>query len=137
VGSRSRGREQAFQILFFIDLTGTAAEAAIPLFRANFKSEETESDFIQKLVLGVSNGRDELDKAIEALSKNWRLTRMSRVDRNILRLGAFELLHSTDVPPSVAMDEAIELAKKYGDENSPSFVNGILDGISRGRKKGL
>jgi N utilization substance protein B len=137
VGSRSRGREQAFQILFFIDLTGTTADAAIPLFRANFESEETGSDFIRDLVSGVSGRRDDLDRLIETASQNWRLSRMSRIDRNILRLGAFELLHSPDVPPSVAMDEAIELAKKYGDEHSPSFVNGILDRISREPKKGL
>jgi N utilization substance protein B len=137
VGSRSRGREQAFQVLFFIDLTGTATDPALSLFRANFESEEAESLFIRELVSGVSARRDDLDRTIEAASQNWRLSRMSRIDRNILRLGAFELLHSPDVPPSVAMDEAIELAKKYGDEHSASFVNGILDRISRDRKKGL
>lgn len=135
MGSRSRAREQAFQILFFVDLTGTEIEPAISLFQANFDNEKDEFEFVRQLVTGTASKREEIDQTIETCSKNWRLSRMPRVDRNILRLGAFELLHSPDVPPSVAMDEAIELAKKYGEEHSPPFINGILDRLSREAKK--
>jgi transcription antitermination protein NusB len=137
MGSRSRAREQVLQILYFIDLTGTSVEEAIRLFRANFESEEDEFEFARDLVVGICSGQGALDQRIEKCSENWRLTRMPRVDRSILRLGAFELLCRPDIPPAVAMDEAIELAKKYGEEHSPAFVNGILDRISREPEKGL
>jgi N utilization substance protein B len=131
VGSRSRAREQALQILFFIDLTGTPAEEAFSLFRANFESQDDEVDFTRNLVLGISSRLADLDGNIEKCSENWRLSRMPRIDRNVLRIGAFELLHCPEIPPTVAMDEAIELAKKYGEERSPSFINGILDRIAK------
>jgi transcription antitermination protein NusB len=137
MGSRSRAREQALQILFFIDLTGTPPGEAIPLFRANFESQEDELEFATGLVTGICSKITDLDQSIEKCSDNWRLTRMPRIDRNILRIGAFEILHCPDIPPSVAMNEAIELAKKFGEEPTPAFVNGILDRISREHQKGI
>ncbi len=137
MGSRSRAREQALQILYFVDLTGTPAADALPLFRENFDSPEDDFPFAEQLVSGIQTNQATLDKALEDSSDNWKLSRMSRIDRNILRLGAFELLHCPETPSSVAIDEAIELAKKYGDEHSPSFVNGILDRISRESRKGI
>lgn len=137
MGSRSRAREQALQILYFIDLTGSAPDEAVGLFRANFESRDDELEFARDLVFGISSKQKDLDQQIERCSEHWRLSRMPRIDRNILRIGAFELLHRSDIPPSVAMDEAIELAKKYGEERSPAFVNGILDRISREFQKGI
>ncbi|MFH1263574.1 MAG: transcription antitermination factor NusB [Pseudomonadota bacterium] len=137
MGSRSRAREQALQILYFIDLTGTAVDEALRLFHANFESEEEEFEFACTLVTGITGKLAELDQKIEGCSENWRLSRMPRIDRNILRMGAFEILFAPEIPPAVAMDEAIELAKKYGEEHSPPFVNGILDRISKNREKGI
>ena len=100
-----------------------------------------ETEFAQALVRGTLEDRDDLDGRIETASTNWRIPRMPTVDRNILRLGAFELRHRTDIPASVSMNEAIELAKRFGGAESRAFVNGILDRIAAevgrgGRRKG-
>jgi len=92
-------------------------------------------DFALELVRGVLDFREEIDKRIRSLSEHWRLERMSIVDRNILRLGAYEVLYRPDIPPKVTIDEAVELAKEYGDEKSGSFVNGILDKLAASRLK--
>lgn len=91
--------------------------------------------FALDLVQGVLAVRDELDRRIRGLSEHWRLERMSIVDRNILRLGAYEVLYRLDIPPKVSIDEAVELAKEYGDEKSSAFVNGILDKLAATRLK--
>ena len=80
--------------------------------------------------MGVQREREVLDRWIREASRNWRVERMSKVDRNILRLGAFELAHQDDIPAKVSIDEAVELGKKYGSEESGAFINGILDTIS-------
>lgn len=89
-----------------------------------------EMEFAQELVRGVLAERDAIDRKIEGASENWRLTRMPVVDRNILRIGAFELGWRTDIPASVAINEAIELAKRFGGAESRAFVNGILDRVA-------
>lgn len=86
-------------------------------------------DFAKELVLGIWKNREALDRIIGKSSLNWRLERMSYVDRNILRIGAFELLHKEDIPPKVSIDEAVELGKRFGTEESGAFINGILDNI--------
>ncbi len=86
---------------------------------------------MEELVLGVLSHLQEIDQLIERFSENWRLSRMSLIDRNILRMAVFELLHCNDIPPKVALNEAIELGKEYGSEDSGSFVNGILDRIQK------
>jgi len=88
-----------------------------------------EEAFTRQLVDGVLEHRAEIDKEIENRSLNWKLHRMSAIDRNLLRLAVFELLYCDDIPPKVSINEAIEIAKIYGDKNSPAFVNGILDKI--------
>lgn len=85
--------------------------------------------FSRQLVLGVTENKEELDRLIRGSSKHWRLERMSRVDRTILRLGVFEILFMKDIPPKVSIDEAVDLGKKYGTEDSGAFINGILDNI--------
>ena len=87
-------------------------------------------DLTEGLVRGVAEHRRQIDDAIEGVSSNWRLDRMARVDRNVLRLAAYELLHRPDVPVKVAINEAIELGKKYGSESSGAFINGVLDRIA-------
>ena len=88
-----------------------------------------EVPFARELVDGVLSRQKEIDEKIESHSLNWRLHRMSAIDRNILRIAVFELLYLDDIPPKVSINEAIEIAKTYGDKNSPAFVNGILDQV--------
>jgi N utilization substance protein B len=138
VGSRRRAREVALQILFQLDTQEQlSVEQAIALFFGHFaRREDGEGEagldeagraFTEQLVLGVREKLAELDELIARASRNWRLERMARVDRNLLRLAAYEMRHSEDVPVKVAINEAIEIAKRYGTAESPAFVNGILD----------
>jgi len=134
-GSRTRGRERALQALYQIDLA--AAEPADALAHALTNNDEGEEpsdregiEFAEDLVRGVVEHRTSIDELIERHSLHWRIDRMAKVDRNILRLAAFELLHRKDVPPKVVLNEAIELAKKFGSEESSSFINGVLDKIA-------
>jgi len=99
----------------------------------HFDLHEGARAFASELALGVASHREELDACIAAHARNWRVDRMAAVDRNVLRLATYELLH-TDAPASVVIDEAIELARDFGSERSPAFVNGVLDAIARGRE---
>lgn len=134
--SRRRARESALQILFGMDWEVRDPDVAVDDYWAKFAGEKPESyDEIRthcaELVRGVLGNRAMLDKRITAASHHWKLERMSAVDRNILRLAVFELLLQGDqVPRKVAINEAIEIAKKFGNEDSSSFVNGILDRIA-------
>ncbi len=93
-------------------------------------ADQSEVEFSHRLVIGVAAEQAELDAMIEEASVNWRLRRMPVIDRNILRLASYELLRCTDIPASVSINEAIELAKRFGEKDSRSFVNGILDRIA-------
>lgn len=127
---RSRAREVALQSLYQLDLAGETAPAPERLaslhrfHRGRLKSGPLVA-FADALVDGVLAHRDSLDAAIDSRSDNWRLSRMAATDRTVLRIAAFELVH-TDTPPAVVADEAIELARRYGGEQSPRFVAGIL-----------
>jgi N utilization substance protein B len=129
MGYRRRSREIALQILYQIDLTGDDIERAIELFWMNFKHREDAKPFTLELVRGVWNHRSEIDSLIETASRNWKLSRMSSVDKNILRISVFEIIHCDDIPHKVTINEAVDLGKKYGSEDSGSFINGILDFI--------
>jgi N utilization substance protein B len=130
VGIRREGREQALQTLYGIDLNPLALHDALRNFRENARIPAQVRIFAEELVTGVVKHRDELDRRIEEKSKNWSRSRMAKVDLNILRLGVFELLYRDDIPKNVTINEAIEVAKKFGTEDSPAFVNGILDEIA-------
>ncbi len=97
--------------------------------REHFFSAEGEDEFARRIVQGVIEHRNEIDQMIEERSEHWRLDRMTIIDRNILRMAIFELLHCDDVPPKVTLNEAIDLGKRFGSEESGSFINGILDRI--------
>jgi N utilization substance protein B len=138
MGTRRRAREFALQILYQLDVQEQLAqEQAIALFWRNFQTagqgETAAADvseaqpFAEQLVRGVREHQAELDAQIQAASRNWRLERMARVDRNLLRLALYELKYAEDVPAKVAINEAIEIAKRYGTAESSAFVNGILD----------
>jgi len=129
MGNRTKARELAIQILFYMEFAEGNAGELFDMFCNNFNPAKSIRSFSKKLVCGVRENLEYLDKIIRKSSKNWRLERMSVVDRSILRLGAFEILFMNETPPKVAIDEAIELGKKYGAEESAAFINGILDNI--------
>ena len=102
---------------------------AFDLVCRNFDSRESIRVFSKELVLGVCKNREALDRIISRSSRNWRIERMSLLDRCILRLAAFEMLFRDDIPPKVSIDESVEIGKKFGGEDSSSFINGVLDNI--------
>jgi len=118
------------QVLFQLDITGDRSEEAVELFCRHFEVSRKAKPFFIRLVDGVLGCRDELDRLIERFSDNWKLSRMSGMDRNIMRIATYELIHCDDIPPKVSINEAIDIGKKYGTENSAAFINGILDGIN-------
>ena len=151
-GKRRTAREMAIQMLYQSDLGGSplahifssfdlaeylakeaAAESAPPEDRGDLarRRERVHEafEYAQELVRGTLDNRDKIDELIRSQADNWRLERMPAVDRNILRLAVYEMLHEQDTPKLVVLDEAIELAKKFGSEQSGRFVNGLLDGL--------
>lgn len=131
---RSRAREIVLQVLYEDDLNPDRNLAQADKFLQNRLLRDAELvEFARGLLAGVRRNRPELDKLISERADNWSLARMAVTDRNVLRLGAYELLY-TATPAPVVIDEAIELAKRYGARQSAQFVNGILDRIQRGKK---
>ena len=129
MGKRRKSRESALQVLYQLEITKQEGPKAITQRKAHFSSSEGTDEFAERIVLGVLDHAREIDQLIERFSENWRLTRMTLVDRNILRMAIFELLYCSDIPPKVTLNEAIDLGKRYGSEESGSFINGILDRI--------
>jgi N utilization substance protein B len=126
---RSRARRQALQILYQSDITGE--DISTILDSATYSVEDGEPDeFCRELVTGVSKHLEEIDGILGEVSENWVVTRMPFVDRNILRLSTYEIFYGGDVPASVSINEAVELAKTYGGEDSSKFVNGVLGKIA-------
>jgi len=154
---RRKAREVALQVLYELDVVKTDVQAAISLFWSHFtapeeifepfwdyfdspedarkhhlKSYTVSSEakvFSSLLIEGAWEKRHEIDKVISDCSEHWSISRMSRVDRSILRMAVYELLYCDDIPPKVTLNEAIDLGKTYGSENSGSFINGILDAL--------
>ena len=129
MGNRRKARELALNALFQGEMTATSAVENFPLLCENFEINKKAIPYGRELVYGITDKRDELDAKIEESAVNWRVSRMSALDRNIIRLAAYEMMFKDEVPPRVAIDEAIELAKRYCGEDSPAFINGILDSI--------
>ena len=136
MGQRRRAREYALQMLFQIDLTGVAPEQVFRTFWSTQNVEESVRSFGEQLVLGVYAERGETDRLITGAADRWKLNRMPVVDRNVLRMAIYELLHHADTPPAVVIDEAIEVAKKFGSAESGGFINGILDAVRRRVERG-
>ncbi len=135
MGKRRQARECALQILFQHDFREIEPRAATQLYWKDHEASEEIKDFAEKLVEGVWRNRSEIDALLTKNSTNWRLDRMPAVDRNILRIATYELLFERDIAASVSLNEAIEIAKAYGSEESGSFVNGVLDPIARSLAK--
>ena len=123
-------------MLYQMDLAEIQAEQAMETFWAHLDGSQEGREFADELVSGCGSNREEIDDAIRSVSQHWRLERMARVDRNIIRLATYELMRLPDVPPKVTLNEAVELAKRFGNEDSPSFVNGVLNRIASDLDKG-
>ncbi len=129
---RTLAREHALKILYQCDIIKRPMEAVIESY---WNAEETRDHeiitYANLLALGVSGHMGEIDQKISDYATNWQIRRMAIIDRNIMRIGLYELKYTSDIPPKVAINEAVELAKKYGDLESSKFVNGILDKIHK------
>jgi len=126
---RTRAREIALQFLYQLDLRGDDLMAEAKSFVRGEERDSETARFALRLVEGTVEHRAEIDKMIQGVAQNWNISRMAVVDRNVLRLASYELLHCDDIPPKVAINEAIELGKRYSTQNSGAFINGILDKI--------
>jgi N utilization substance protein B len=131
VGRRSKARECAFQILYQWQLTGEPIGVVIESFWRVRSGTSAAKAMAERLALGAQARAETLDRQIAEAATHWRLDRIAPVDRTILRLGAYELAEERATPAAVVLDEAIELAKRFGEEDSPAFVNGVLDAIRR------
>ena len=130
MGARTTAREAALQMLYAIEASGTAVELAIKYFWWELPGDPEDREYADTVVHGVSSQLEQLDQWIRAASQNWRLERMTRVDRNVLRIGTWEILQQAAIPRAVILDEAVELAKRFGTEESGAFVNGVLARIA-------
>jgi transcription antitermination protein NusB len=144
MGIRRRARELALQFLYQYDaLTESSGEFPSPeeqlsLFweRNDVRVQDGMKEFSSALVLGTCKNLPHIDEILSSFSEHWRLSRMSKIDRNILRLSVYELIYLSGIPPAVTINEAVELGKRFGTEESGSFINGILDKIRIAREKG-
>jgi N utilization substance protein B len=133
---RRKAREYALQLLFQLDIRKDKPSAT--LFKRFWTDEDPDEEvraFAEEIVKGTFKHLRDINAKVLACAKNWSLDRMAVIDRNVLRLATYEILYRMDIPPSVTINEAIELAKKYGTDESGAFVNGILDSIARGAGK--
>ncbi len=129
MGKRRISRELAVQFLYLADMNeGDISQQLKQFWEDNPVSVEVQS-FTEEILTHIFDHREEIDSRLEQFSEHWTLSRMAVIDRNLLRMAASEILYSKTVPPKVAIDEAVEIAKKFGSEDSPNFINGILDRI--------
>jgi N utilization substance protein B len=126
---RRKSREFALQVLFQLEITKQDSVKAFTQSKEHFLKEAENDEFAEQIVLGVREHFQQIDRLIERYSENWRLDRISLIDRNILRMAIFELLYCEEIPPKVTLNEAIDLGKRFGTDDSGSFINGILDRI--------
>ena len=130
VGIRRKARELALQALYKVEMTGDVSPAALELFWGQFEGNAKAREFARRLVSGVLAHKEQIDRVIEQSADNWKLSRMAKVDLTILRMAAYELLFCPDIPMNVSIDEAIEIGKRFGSEDSPPFINGVLDQVA-------
>jgi len=126
---RRKAREVALQILYGLDVSQGNLRDHVELFWQNFDAPENVKAFSSVLIEGTWDNRTQIDAFISSCADNWSVERMSRVDRSILRMAVYELLYCSDVPPKVAINEAIDLGKLFGSESSGAFINGVLDAL--------
>lgn len=129
-GTRRKGRELALQALYQIDITGDASPRAVESFLSHFEGGAEAKDFARGVIAGVTANREKIDGIIARSAENWKLQRMAKVDLLILRIATYELLFCPDIPRNVSLDEAIEIGKRFGSADSPTFINGVLDQVA-------
>lgn len=134
MGDRRQSRELALKVLYQMEYSHASAAEALTLFESNFKAPERLWKYARGLVTGIGMHLDELDAQLESASRRWKMSRMAQVDRNVLRIAAYEMLY-TEIPPKVAISEAVELAKRYCSEEAPAFINGVLDSLLAATQK--
>lgn len=129
--NRKLSREKAMELFFGMTCSKDTVEEAVETFIDNYEGDIKELDltYIKKALIGIENNKEAIDEAISSNLQNWKIDRISKVNLTILRLAAYEILFDEDVPRSVAINEALEITRKYSDEKSVSFVNGVLDKI--------
>jgi transcription antitermination factor NusB len=126
---RSKARELALKMLYQMEVNGDSVEVALTRYVNIFPYQDDIVSYARTLLLNIKNRLAEIDRHIEKASENWKMSRITLVDKNIMRVATYEMLYTTDVPPKVAIDEALELGKKFGSEESKDFINGVLDRI--------
>ena len=126
---RTRSRELALQFLYQLDLLGTGDLDSLTDFLREEAGDAETARYARTLVEGTYDATPELDEEIQSVAQNWQIERMAVIDRNVLRMAAFELIHMDEIPPKVAINEGIELGKRFSTQNSGAFINGILDKI--------
>jgi N utilization substance protein B len=131
MGNRHKAREFALQLLFALDFNQQEIHQTTELFWLGLSVPDEVRQFSDELIFGVHHQLDTIDDLLSKFSENWTIDRMTGVDRNILRMAVFELLHRPEIPKNVTINEAVEIGKKFGSEDSGAFVNGILDRIAR------
>ena len=136
MGNRRKAREMSMQALFFMDISKEVSLSQLDLFCRCYQPSKNIELFFKQLTGGILEQWAFINDVIERFSSNWKISRMACVDRNILRIAVYELLFSEDIPPRVAINEAIDIGKKYGTEGSGAFINGILDSIHTAMTKG-
>ncbi len=129
--TRTRAREIALQYLYRLDLTSEHSEASLDEFISHFAEGDDPVDYAREIVSGVCEHLPRIDEIIEDASTNWSVSRMSSTDRNILRIATYEILFREDIPYRVAINEGVELAKRFGSPKFPAFANGVLDKVSQ------
>lgn len=137
MGTRRKSRELALQALYQEELTGRAGQLDFEEFCTHFQVTKKAIPYARKLLQGVQEKKDAINQLISRYAENWRLERMSVIDRNILRLAVFELHYQDDVPTNVAINEAVEIAKRFSTDDSGPFINGILDGMAKDQASGM
>jgi len=131
MGKRRRARESTLQILFQLEFNSSQPEEAMDQYWEHRDASEEIKTYSRWLVEGILSHQEEIDTLIQSVSKHWRLARMAVVDRNILRLAVFELLYEKNIVPAIVINEAIEIAKKYSNQEAATFVNGLLDAVRK------
>lgn len=132
---RTIARECALKILYRVDITAETAAEAAKGYWEDYPQSSTIQQFADELAEGTYKNLEEIDSAISKYAENWQIKRMAVIDRNIMRMATCELLYMDDIPPKVSINEAIDLAKRYGDTDSGKFVNGILDKVAKHESK--
>lgn len=133
--SRKIAREVAMKLLYERQFLGKEQKESIDMLEQEFQLTDNDKMYVDDVLNGTKNHEDEIDEFISRYAKGWSIKRIAKVDLSILRLALYEIIYRDDIPPEVSINEAVELAKKYGNEKSGSFINGILGSFIRDRKK--